>query len=364
MSATAINKTPNVSSISTFQLTLHECCDSVESIPFAVASETDLFHNVVIGTYELTQNSPNDPVPRQSNRRGEINLFREQNSELKWICRDNNKEGVLDLKWSGSCCNNKAILGKAAANGSLIVQALDHIGSKWDEIVVTEPLSCLALSLDWNNMLQKQIESNIVMSDSNGKVRVYKMCNSELSCLVDWAAHDYEAWITAFDYFHPEIVFSGADDALFKGWDVRQPCCTFVNNTHKSGVCSIHKHPTSEFVLATGSYDENILIWDTRSFKLPLSSCSTGGGVWRLKWHPSQSNLLLGACMHNGMHVFELNSETSFLTCVCDFMNHDSMSYGADWIVSKEMAIPRENEKIVSCSFYDKAIHLWNFIRT
>lgn len=44
-----------------------------------------------------------------------------------------------------------------------------------------------------------------------------------------------------------------------------------------------------------------------------LLQVGTGGGVWRLKWHPSLDWLLLAACMYNGFAMVRANDSFSGL---------------------------------------------------
>jgi hypothetical protein len=114
------------------------------------------------------------------------------------------------------------------------------------------------------------------------------------------------------------VLYSGADDCTFKGWDIRCPAavsttsstaaavqhpasstssCTasstagavqedlipstevqhstlFSNRrAHGAGVCCISSHPRREHTLVTGSYDECIRLWDVRALARPVETC-------------------------------------------------------------------------------------------
>ncbi|KAG0224392.1 Diphthine methyltransferase [Actinomortierella wolfii] len=266
-------------------------------------------------------------------------------------------------KLSHHVINGHPTLGVADASGDL---SLYQFKSDDSELTLVTKYStndnrALALSLDWSNRVNASADPQIAVSMSSGDVQVLKLdpTSSELTCEISWHPHELEAWIVGWNYHDTNILYTGADDCKLKGWDLRMDCsyATFTSRAHQMGVCSIQSNPHDEHILATGSYDENVLIWDTRSMKQPLNTTHVGGGVWRLKWHPTRKDVLMAGCMHNGFHTLRYDDAWNDGEFLSSFMEHKSLAYGVDW----SYAPPKEDNMplAVSCSFYDHIIHLW-----
>ena len=52
-------------------------------------------------------------------------------------------------------------------------------------------------------------EVNITVSDSTGSLHVYQLCGDRLEVITHWTGHDFEAWITAFDQWNTQLIYSG-----------------------------------------------------------------------------------------------------------------------------------------------------------
>ncbi|KAL7285314.1 hypothetical protein ACG7TL_000409 [Trametes sanguinea] len=178
---------------------------------------------------------------------------------------------------------------------------------------------------------------------------------------------------------------AGGDDLKMKGWDVRQGGSSplFVNKrslwfsafstmtiSFEAGVTTIQSHPHLEHLLAVGSYDNTVRLFDTRKPLVPLTQVDVGGGAWRVKWHPSPTrrNDLLVACMHDGFKVvrLDLNGENPSSTLpsseqpwevIKRFDKHESLAYGVDWSVAGDRG--DDGTLVASCSFYDHTLYLW-----
>uniref|UniRef100_A0A3P8WFB4 methylated diphthine methylhydrolase n=1 Tax=Cynoglossus semilaevis TaxID=244447 RepID=A0A3P8WFB4_CYNSE len=306
--------------------------DSVEWCPVSPC------HNILVcGTYQLNKE---EATPSRSGRLYLFNfrqdaLMSPPLTELQQI----DTAAILDLKWCHVPVSGKALLGAAAASGELQLYGMSLNQVRSEEKSQTVGPQRLVLSLDWSTgrMNGGSEDVRLVCSDSAGCVSVQTMGEDSLMMLSQWKAHDFEAWISAFSYWDSQLVYSGGDDCKLKGWDLRvgPSCPTLTSKRHSMGVCSIQSSPHREHILATGSYDEQVLLWDGRNMKQPLSESNMGGGVWRLKWHPTNPHLLLAACMHNDFHILHCQQalEGSGEPCpvVTSYILHNSLAYGADW---------------------------------
>jgi diphthamide biosynthesis protein 7 len=318
------------------------------------------------GTYQLIEGTStcNELKSSENNSRiGSILLFKfDSGSKCLSEVQTISTAAVTDMKWCNY--NDVPLLGVTSSSGQLDLYSLvgNNNTYKLENLSMFDVCSPnLSLSLDWcKNTIPK-----ITISDSGGYVSVLKLAENgnEVSLDQKWKAHNFDAWITAYDGWNTHLVYSGGDDCLLKGWDTRSECYKpiFVSKSHTMGVCAIQSSPLLEHVFASGSYDEQVNIWDSRSMREPLTSCDVGGGVWRLKWHPRKHEYLLAACCHSGFHVLKFDKKSQDQGhVVASYTKHESLAYGTDW----GRCSSRDNdgdlhEVMATCSFYDHRLDLW-----
>jgi len=161
-----------------------------------------------------------------------------------------------------------------------------------------------------------------------------------------------------FDLNHRNVVYTGADDAIFKGWNIKTGELLFAKKGFGAGVCHIEPNPHIPYLVAVGSYDGTIRIFNTKNLSLggeikQISSIkAANSGVWRLRWHPSKkhSNVILAACTEEGFKVFRANFERNSsrmtnseqdnddvrLRQIASYKEHKSLAYGCDWVMNSE----------------------------
>lgn len=260
---------------------------------------------------------------------------------------------ILDAKWL--IAGNKCLLIAASALSEIIVYELKSD----DRLHLIDTLNLSSNNSDENlltlaiDVRTSTLKENLICSDSRGMVSLMTVGQTQLVKERSWKAHSFEAWTCAFDKWNPNVVYTGGDDTFMHIYDIRaeEVQQTIKNKCHIAGVTSFLSF--SENCLISGSYDEYLRIFDTRSWRQPVAELQLFGGIWRIKSSKCDRNLLLCACMYKNFSLCRINSDLNELNLVAEYTQHESICYGADWAPNK---LINGGQVMITCSFYDKKL--------
>lgn len=312
-------------------------------------------HVLAAATYTLQE--------QERDRAGSISLFSvdvasEDASRRLRLLYTVETAGIFDMKWSPK----SPLLAQADAHGRLALRRLEQEDGSDTGILLTDVSaedisSSMCLYVDWN-----QTAESLSVGLSDGSLSLVSVREDRLEISEQWTAHQFEVWTCYFDRTSPHLLYSGSDDCCFSCWDLREspPNIVFQNKkSHKMGVCCITQNPLEGNMLLTGSYDEFLRVWDMRFMAKPVNEklINLGGGVWRMKYHPSIADVVLAACMHNGFAIVKVGSGDA--TVMETYCKHESLAYGADWQKSEEVEQNGNSSVVATCSFYDRLLRVW-----
>lgn len=362
----------------------------------------DKASRVKTGAIDLIQVNPSKLASSEVGEASATSAF-----ETKFNAAD---KAVFDARWNrlGKFVPRR-LCAVATSAASVHVDVLQHEDStsgvhaamrldRLASIQLSDDEPASALYVDWLQQGREGLASpcdRLVASRSDGHLNVLRLTeNGGLDVELEWSGHNLggcpiEVWTAVACPWQPEVVWSGGDDSKLKGWDIRTGCSrpTFTSSEHTMGVTIVSWNPHVENTVCSGSYDECVLLWDQRQLRKPIAEFGTGGGVWRLKWYPDPEhpNLLLAACMYNGVHVLSVDNVSASSAAPPDaagrgsvghaagtgtgattirsllhYQEHKSIAYGIEWLIKdndENAAVGRP--LIASCSFYDQDVHLW-----
>lgn len=362
-------------------------------------------------TYELDLGLEADDADDADNADGE-SATSTRKASLRLANTVDSLPGIFDLQFiptrapdvsTSSSASSGTSVAMALADGTVrIVDAC--CGEEMARSGAAEETGASAMALFVDTLVSPS-STSLAVSYSDGCIRVLDaLPDGRLVETHGWEAHSLEAWMVTWSRSparRGNVVYSGGDDAIFQAWDLREanagdtaPARLFQDRrSHGAGVTCITEllgasdetNGGDDTIVVTGSYDNMLRIWDWRNTSRPVlqTSFGMGGGVWRVKPHPSDSSVLLAATMYDGFKIVQVvdvlgdvdpvnageqggeddlpRRELVAVERVLQYPAEDrltdkTLAYGASWCRAQEaMGL------VATCSFYDNRVSLWSW---
>lgn len=165
--------------------------------------------------------------------------------------------------------------------------------------------------LSWSNFRQGLLlsgsrDANICLWDVNGTPK-----NKALDAMQIYKVNEDAVQDVAWHSRHESLFGSCGDDRNLHIWDIRSSCFTAPVQTllaHESEMNCLAFNPFSDWIVATGSIDKTVKLFDLRKLTATLHTLeSHKRGVNQIGWSPHHQEILASACDGKRVMVWDLN---------------------------------------------------------
>ena len=115
----------------------------------------------------------------------------------------------------------------------------------------------------------------------------------------------------AYHLHHANLFGSVGDDAKLMIWDLRDSRydkAKYVVDAHSKEINCLAFNPFSEYIVATGSADKTVALWDMRSLKTKLHSLEGHTEeVYQVGWSPFNETILASASSDRRLNVWDIS---------------------------------------------------------
>lgn len=165
--------------------------------------------------------------------------------------------------------------------------------------------------LSWNpnlngHLLSASYDQTICLWDINKTPKVNRILHAKTTYTGHAEKIEDVAWHPEFETMFGSV----SQDGMLMLWDTRnrpwKP--THQEQAHDAEANCLSFNPLSEYLLATGSSDNTVAVWDFRNLKIKLHELNWHKDeVFQVQWHPTRKTILASSGSETLMHVWDLS---------------------------------------------------------
>jgi len=285
-------------------------------------------HRLILGTHTSDEQNhlviasvqlPNDEAQFDSshydNERAEFGGFGSVSGKIEIEIRINHEGEVNRARYMPQ--NQCIIATKTPSSDVLIFDYTKH-PSKPDPSGECNPELRLkghskeGYGLSWNpnvngHLLSASDDHTICLWNINANVSSAR----NLDAMSVFTGHTAVVEDVAWHLLHDSMFGSVGDDKKLMLWDTRsnnQNKPTQIIDAHSAEVNCLSFNPYSEYILATGSADKTVALWDLRNTKMKLHSFeSHKDEIFQVQWSPHNETILASSGTDRRLNVWDLS---------------------------------------------------------